>query len=242
MQLLQGDIWLSEILGKPAFSFAYTPELVSLGVNHPGCRLLQTQAKQACLIYSKIPVHEPKACGILSALGFQLVDTNILFEKVVNHHASSSKHSRVRSVVPEDEEAVARIARHCFTFSRFHLDPHISRDTADSIKESWVRSFFRSERGEAMLVAEEDGELAGFVQLLKPAPSTLVIDLLGVAERFRRRSIAREMIACTETLAQLGGTVRVGTQLANVPSLRLYQDLGFRLIEARYVYHLHGPV
>ena len=33
--------------------------------------------------------------------------------------------------------------------------------------------------------------------------------------------------------------LRVGTQAANVPSVRLYEPLGFSLASAAYVLHLH---
>ena len=34
--------------------------------------------------------------------------------------------------------------------------------------------------------------------------------------------------------------IRVGTQLANVPSLRLYEKLGFYIVDAAYVFHYHS--
>ena len=34
-------------------------------------------------------------------------------------------------------------------------------------------------------------------------------------------------------------TVRVGTQIANIPSLRLYESLGFRIADTHYVLHYH---
>ena len=35
--------------------------------------------------------------------------------------------------------------------------------------------------------------------------------------------------------------LRVGTQLANTGSLRLYEGLGFRQCQAQYVFHYHSP-
>ena len=34
--------------------------------------------------------------------------------------------------------------------------------------------------------------------------------------------------------------LRVGTQAANTPSVRLYESLGFRLSQAQFVLHHHG--
>jgi hypothetical protein len=33
--------------------------------------------------------------------------------------------------------------------------------------------------------------------------------------------------------------MRVGTQIANIPSLRLYERLGFTMAESAYVLHAH---
>ena len=35
--------------------------------------------------------------------------------------------------------------------------------------------------------------------------------------------------------------IAVGTQVANLPSVRLYEKLGFRLAAAQYVFHFHNP-
>jgi len=37
-------------------------------------------------------------------------------------------------------------------------------------------------------------------------------------------------------------TLRVGTQVANIPSTRLYEKAGFRLRASHYVLHAHGPL
>jgi len=34
--------------------------------------------------------------------------------------------------------------------------------------------------------------------------------------------------------------VKVGTQLANIPSVRMYEKLGFRKLEAYNVFHYHS--
>jgi RimJ/RimL family protein N-acetyltransferase len=34
-------------------------------------------------------------------------------------------------------------------------------------------------------------------------------------------------------------TMRVGTQIANIPSIRLYEAMGFRLVGAQHILHCH---
>jgi ribosomal protein S18 acetylase RimI-like enzyme len=89
-----------------------------------------------------------------------------------------------------------------------------------------------------MIVGESEGTLAGFAQLLGPRNGVLTIDLIGVAAPFRRRGIAGALVAAAGRIAATR-TLRVGTQIANTPSLRFYEALGFRIVGSHYVLHYH---
>lgn len=72
----------------------------------------------------------------------------------------------------------------------------------------------------------------------------LVIDLIAVAPQVARQGLAQEMIAFIAANGTGDGHrpsgLRVGTQAANTPSVRLYESLGFRLVKAQFVLHHHG--
>lgn len=116
--------------------------------------------------------------------------------------------------------------------------------TADAIKRAWAGNFFEGRRGDGMLVAEHEGRLAGFLQLLWGNDACLVIDLIGVDPAFQGRGIGRGMILHAARHGTGCGPVprsmQVGTQAANTPSVRLYESLGFRLASAQHVLHYHG--
>ena len=57
---------------------------------------------------------------------------------------------------------------------------------------------------------------------------------------FRGRGIAKDMIMYSQNQFKDFEYIRVGTQLANKPSINLYEDMCFRYIEASYVFHCHG--
>jgi ribosomal protein S18 acetylase RimI-like enzyme len=130
------------------------------------------------------------------------------------------------------------LAANSFDHSRLHLDPAIPRAVADRSRAEWAGNFFAGRHGDHMIVGESDGALAGFAQLLGPSDGVLTIDLIGVAPPFRRRGIAHTLIAASANIAGTQ-TLRVGTQIANTPSLRLYETLGFRVVESHYVLHYH---
>jgi ribosomal protein S18 acetylase RimI-like enzyme len=90
------------------------------------------------------------------------------------------------------------------------------------------------------VVARCDNVPAGFLQLLRSAADDMVIDLIAVDTAYRGRGVARAMIGFASANCDCGGPVLVGTQVANIPSVRLYETLGFRLTAAHYVFHHHG--
>ena len=91
-----------------------------------------------------------------------------------------------------------------------------------------------------MVVARCDNVPAGFLQLLRSAADDMVIDLIAVDAAYRGRGLARAMIGFASAKCNCAGSVVVGTQVANIPSVRLYETLGFRLTAAQYVFHHHG--
>jgi ribosomal protein S18 acetylase RimI-like enzyme len=90
-----------------------------------------------------------------------------------------------------------------------------------------------------MVVAEVEGRIAGFLQLLCP-DDKLIIDLIAVDQGQRRKNIASDMIAYGQKNSHSAGVIRVGTQVVNYPSLSLYEKLGFRVAGAAYVFHYHN--
>jgi ribosomal protein S18 acetylase RimI-like enzyme len=141
--------------------------------------------------------------------------------------------------LPGDRQAVEDIARKSFLYSRFHLDPAFSRAVADRIKAEWAGNFFHGQRGDHMVVAEVAGAVRGFLQLLQDEPERMTIDLIAVAEDVRGRGVASAMMGYAMRACR-ARTLRVGTQAANLASLRLYENLGFRVIATSYVLHRHG--
>lgn len=171
----------------------------------------------------------------LEESGFRTVDVNLLFEKPCGN---GRKVEDCRLAVPADEERVARIARESFRFSRFHLDPRFTNEDAGLVKEAWVRNYFRGCRGDALFVIEYEGKIAGFLQMLGYQTPCATIDLVAVDDVYARRGIASALIEGVVSAPHLQSVV-VGTQAANVPSVRLYEKLGFRLRESAYVLHRH---
>lgn len=243
---LSSDGWLSELLGKAAYRLAVDDALIDAGdiaARDARERLVDLAATES-FVYAKVSSDRIDYVRWLENEGFSLVDTTITLRKQVTDGGrgdrAPSPSFSVAMTRPEDEDAVARVAGRSFVHSRFHADPLIPDHTAHAIKERWARNFFRNRRGDAMVVAKQDGTVIGFNQLLKPENTRLIIDLIAVDAAHQGRGVAREMIRFAEASFPGIAEVVVGTQLANVASLHLYQSAGFRMWRSTYAYHRHG--
>ena len=242
LKFIVKDEWLSSILQRDAYKLAVNEgviEKISDTASDEADRLRELQSGSV-FMFAKIPVASVSACKVLEALGFNLVDTNILFERSIEAPRELTGNSQIRFSLPEDREAVMEVARENFIFSRFHLDPMVPDDAANEIKARWAGNFYAGNRGDYMVVGVVDGVIAGFLQLLKTADGRLIIDLIAADQRYRGRGIGSDMISFAE--AQIAGCKKyvVGTQIANVPSMRLYEKLGFRVSNAQYVFHYNN--
>nr|WP_255502196.1 GNAT family N-acetyltransferase [Algoriphagus sp. AK58] len=65
------------------------------------------------------------------------------------------------------------------------------------------------------------------------------IGLIAVDKNQRGKGLGKKLVRAAEDFALQSGaqTMTIGTQQANVPASRLYQSLGYELVERMYVYH-----
>ena len=215
---LKADAFLSDILGKPAYHLC-------------GAAFLPPDGK--AFIDAKVPVDDTATLLALQAAGFRVMDVNVQLERPA---CVLARTGAARDATAIDREAVMGLAAEAFVYDRFHRDPAIGHDAAARLKAEWAGNYFSGNRGDRMIVAEHDGLVCGFLQLLTAADGQMVIDLIAVAGQSRGRGCAQAMIALA---AAADRPMRVGTQIANLPSLALYEKLGFRIASAAFVLHLH---
>ncbi len=237
------DEWLGRITGRPVFSVTFDEHY------RDHADELTEQIEQCVrpllirdhFVYAKVPVDDTCLVRELSELEFSLIDTHITFAKEVRLDEIRPPSTHVRSATPEDRAGVASLAGRSFRWSRFHRDPGISDVVADKIKHAWADNYFLGARGDEMHVAAVDEHIVGFVLLLRTSDSEYAIDLIAVDAEHRGRGIGADLIRHAESRMTQGTRLIVGTQLANRPSTRCYEKLGFRMCGAEYVLHYHGP-
>ncbi len=181
------DPWLTQILGRSTYKLIVDEALVGCS---PGDDLfLRELQSQPVFIYTKVPAESLLAVKFLEQAGFHLVDTNVVFDKLLVASQPLAGHCTVRFAIPNDKTQVVELARNSFVYSRFHMDKTIPTMVANTIKAEWVGSYFAGKRGDDMVVALVDERIVGFLLLLYGSDGVLIIDLIAVDKKKRRKGI-----------------------------------------------------
>ena len=239
---LARDGWLSDTLAFDVFRVddAASP------ADEESAVLVSHMARQSkALYYAKLDTCAPGGVATLSRLGFNVVDVNVTFAATPSEvvpGASMSADVDVAWARDEDRGPVLDVAGSCFRYSRFHLDPLLTTAAAHHVKRQWVASYFDRSRGDRLFVARARGHIAGFLAAVRTThehDTAAVIDLVGVAGAYQRSGVGRALVSRFAAHYAACAQLMVGTQAANVPSIRLYEGLGFRTIRSAYVLHRH---
>jgi ribosomal protein S18 acetylase RimI-like enzyme len=218
----QPDPWLAEVMRRPVFR-------VEGGGN------ADELALGSGFYFAKIATDRVADVRALERRGFGVVDTNVTFE--LQRDVVVDSDVEVGMLVDAEADQVLAIAGSAFRYSRFHLDPEVGSELAHHVKREWIRNYVRGVRGDGLLVARLGGRPIGFLAPLV-SHGTAVIDLVAVATDAHGRGAGSALVAAF--CARYAGKPRlVGTQVANVPSIRLYTKLGFALARSQYILHHH---
>ena len=183
------------------------------------------------LVSCRVPADRHDQIAALEAAGFKAIETLVTFYQPSRPPRAIIDDTGLARA--DEIDTCIALALSAFTYDRLHRDARVPHVLADAIRAEWVRNDM-SGRAAAPLVARKDGRIAGFNLCLLNG-RTAVIDLIAVADDFRRQGIAGHMIEAA--LAHFDDNIdgiRVGTQEDNAASVRLYESAGFKL-ESRQV-------
>jgi ribosomal protein S18 acetylase RimI-like enzyme len=232
------DAWLSAVLDREVFRADSTDAHAAGGV------AAQPGSAPRAMYFARVDTADTGAIGELARQGFTVVDVNMTFSARPSDVIAATADAaavEVADAIEADRLAVLDIAGSCFRFSRFHLDPVLSADDAHRVKREWVRSYFDGARGNRLFVAHQRSPV-GFLAAIETERGgcpAAVIDLVGVAADSQRSGVGRALVGAFARAYADRRELVVGTQAANVPSIRLYERLGFRLVASSYVLHRH---
>jgi dTDP-4-amino-4,6-dideoxy-D-galactose acyltransferase len=169
--------------------------------------------------------------------GFELMDIRVTLGRSVRNSIPEAP-AGVRLCKESDIPALSAIARESHSDSRFYADSHFPRARCADLYETWI---VRSCHGyaDAVLVAEHEGDIAGYVSCHVEAPQRGTIGLIAVSDRWRGCGIGRRLVDAALLYLRERNVSRAGvvTQGRNIASQCLYQACGFRTEAVQLWYH-----
>jgi ribosomal protein S18 acetylase RimI-like enzyme len=237
--LIQRDAFLESILSRSVYKINEFTDPVDL-------KLLQDKNynSRGSFFYTKVDCSNVSRLRIFEKSGFKIIEENITLEKKEGeaHLPKSIGHRQqyeIRWAQDDDRNFVEDIAQKNFSHDRFHQDPNIDNSLADEIKRQWTGNFFSGKRGDTMIVATANNRPIAFLLLLI-AKKLSVIDLIAVSKEHRKKGLSKQMVGyALQNLSDRNRWI-VGTQSTNVPSVKLYESMGFQIIDSQYVLHRHS--
>lgn len=162
--------------------------------------------------------------------GFRLADIRVTLSKTITPDKSIWRplSSNIRLSKSEDIPSLSLIAAAGHTDSRFYSDPGFPNELCDKLYATWIEKSCNG-YAQAVLVADQHGEAAGYTSCHINPDGSGQIGLVGVGKEFQGRGLGNSLIS--ESLrwfaSQGCSTVFVVTQGKNVGAQRLYQKNGF---------------
>jgi ribosomal protein S18 acetylase RimI-like enzyme len=198
------------------------------------------------VVFLRHSLSDSKTIFALSKAGWFLADVLLTFhrnlEDLLFSEFKKDFSIRVREARKEDSNSIGNLARRSFGTSHFHSDPNLPHVLSSELYAKWSISSL-SEPLSKVFVAEDNEVICGFivcsVKSLMNKVSYGVIDLIAVDQNKQKMGIGKLLL--TEALKWLSSqvsSVYVGTQATNVPAVRLYESIGFKLVDSEATFHL----
>lgn len=198
------------------------------------------EQEQIQFIIARCDTSQLDTVQALEADGFRLMDTMVhhVYDIGRNGLPALEPPLPIRAYQPADRDAVLAIAKSAFEgyMGHYHADPHIKPSVADEIYADWAR---RETQTSQVFVADQAGEVVGFITARMNNPTEGQLVLSGVSKKARGGGIYREFLK--HGLHWLGeqGAERVlfVTQITNTPVQRVWGRLGCVLQRSEYTLH-----
>ncbi len=199
------------------------------------------------MLIARCDAADPGAAQALEDAGARLMDTLIYYERDLERRPpdASLADERMRPLKrddPADLEAMAAIARSSFAdyYGHYHADSRLDRRSADEAYVDWAVRSGRGELADQVIVAEVDGEPAGFGTFRVDPDGAGDFVLAAVSPDARQHGLYRAIAAAGMLWTQQRGATRYysSTQIGNIAVQKVWCRLGMEPARAITTFHL----
>ena len=192
-------------------------------------------------VYFLADSDDPATIRLAEANLFQLMDNRVtLTAKIGLPEPPGVMDQRliIKPVEYAEMAALRQIARMSHRMTRFYVDTRFPPKRADALYETWLTQCCDNEAAR-VLVAHQNGEIAGYIGCVNNGSPSGQIALLAVAQAFQGQGIGRALVAAGLQWFQGERLERVSvvTQARNIAALRVYEQNGFMVSQVQFWYH-----
>ena len=225
---------------KPWDSEFFNQNIFELDI-HDAYHLTIDHVRQSknTLIQVKVPVENLLLLDKLQSFNFQIVETEMYFEKQLMPISTTNLPEKV--AVLDDLEAVMKLAAHAFTYSRFRPS-WFKQDDSSRFYSEWAKNAILKKYDDICFKIEEDStsELFGFITGKKINAIFVKIGLICVSEIKRGKKIGADLLRMIEnwSVAEGMSKIAVATQGSNLMAVSFYLRNGYQLKGINYWMYL----
>lgn len=169
---------------------------------------------------AKIDIMEKERLNAFLPCGFNLVDTQIMYEIPLRDNLGERNTGVTRPYDISDKARILEIAKSAYKIDRFHSDTSLPNDKCDNYYERWTRNLCEG-LADKVFVIDTDEYTSGFITLKYDGKAARVV-LAAIDSRFQGNGYFTAIM--TDVLHYLNNNgfdfLYYGTQLANIPVLR----------------------
>lgn len=200
--------------------------------------------QQVSFLVARCQASDLAAAQMMERAGFLIMDTLVYFVRdllklpLPNHQPAVTLRAGRESDAPE----VGTVATEAFRgyLGHYHADPRLARFQCDESYSSWAfRSCVTREAADRVIVAEQEGQIVGFLTLRLMREGEGEVLLNGVLPSWQRRGIYRSLLieAMRWSTAHSCERLSISTQLPNIAPQKVWVRLGFEPSHAVYTFH-----
>ena len=200
-------------------------------------RLLKTQGVK--LVYW--PAESLWDQDVISALSGQLVDIKTTYvldlAKGMPEKLDTSEVSKADEDL-QDIDDLEDLAIQSGEYSRFALDPNISKEIFFNLYKIWMRKSLSKEIAQEVLLIRQPNKIAGMVTLGEKFGRG-DIGLIAVDRQFRGNNYGKKLVYASRDwlVSQEYSEAQVVTQGNNLAACKLYEKCGYSVETVEYYYH-----
>jgi dTDP-4-amino-4,6-dideoxy-D-galactose acyltransferase len=184
---------------------------------------------------------DPDTVKAAESQQFQFVDIRMTFDQVIDAVPtikSRASSGALRPVALADLPQLRAIARTSYVGSRFYFDRGFPESQCNALYETWIDKSCRG-YADVVLIADVQGQPAGFISCHLADQGEGYIGLVGVAKEWQGLGLGQQLVkgSLGWFADQSVSRVKVVTQARNVQAQRLYQCCGFLTRSVQLWYH-----